>query len=603
MVIKNHSGILSTGSIIREIHSRIGYEESVSPVPLLEERFDIINDITNQTVITEAEYKKIVDHFKLEITDVEKFVKVNDLQPITNPVTYSRPGIPTDDGLLSNKIFGITKDDRAGIFGYIDLHGTFIDPSCYKTWVSMDGRIKGIVHGSQRYRINDKGELVEDPNGETGIPFLIKNFDKIKMKSTESVKRDVKIQYLQYNKDRMFIKKYPVIPPFYRDTNTSSNGSVAVGGINKLYSSLIQSVNGKMTTRDYGFDDTYAMDGRIQETLLMIYDWFAGNTNPNITVEPGAGISSKKGILRRANMTKTSNYASRHVITATELKAEKVENIMVNMEYSAAPLAAVIADARPFVMFHVKRFFENEFLGTESYPVYNEKGEQTYAILQDPMIEFSDERIKREMDRFLHGHNNRFVPIKLPVKDANGKVYYMQFKGRANRDKDDPGIINRKLTWCDVFYQAAVESVKDKYALITRFPIDSYFNQITTKLVVSSTKKTMPLYINDTYYPYYPVISNDEIGSNTGNKFVDTMQISNLYLPGLGADFDGDTISLRIIYTKEANDEAAEFFVSKRNYIDLGGSNIRKSSGDVIQSIYSLTKILPETKLTKPEFG
>ena len=48
---------------------------------LLEERFDIINDITNQTVITEVEYKKIVDHFKLEITDVEKFVKVNDLQP------------------------------------------------------------------------------------------------------------------------------------------------------------------------------------------------------------------------------------------------------------------------------------------------------------------------------------------------------------------------------------------------------------------------------------------------------------------------------------------------------------------------------------------
>ena len=48
-----------------------------------------------------------------------------------------------------------------------------------------------------------------------------------------------------------------------------------------------------MTTRDYGFDDTYAMDGRIQETLLMIYDWFAGNTNPNITVEPGAGISSE----------------------------------------------------------------------------------------------------------------------------------------------------------------------------------------------------------------------------------------------------------------------------------------------------------------------
>lgn len=41
---------------------------------------------------------------------------------------------------------------------------------------------------------------------------------------------------------------------------------------------------------------------------------------------------------------------------------------------------------------------------------------------------------------------------------------------------------------------------------------------------------------------------------------------------------------------------------SKSNFITLGAENIKSSSGDAIMSIYSLTKILPETKLTNPVF-
>ena len=33
-------------------------------------------------------------------------------------------------------------------------------------------------------------------------------------------------------------------------------------------------------------------------------------------------------------------------------------------------------------------------------------------------------------------------------------------------------IMERDLTWCDVFYRAAVEATKDKIVLITRYPIN-----------------------------------------------------------------------------------------------------------------------------------
>lgn len=591
-------GILSYDSVMQELDARATLNPG-DTVGLLE----AFNVLTNELILTEAEYEDAVKHLQLEIADVELFVKRNDCVPVTNPITYVRSGIPSDDGLLSNKIFGITKEDRAGIFAYIDLDGWYIDPSCYKTWIRMDNRIKGIVHKIDRYHIDDKGELISDPNGETGIDFLRKNIHRITFKSSTSVKRDIKIQYLKRNMDRMFIRKYLVIPPYYRDTNISSNGSVGVGGINKLYVSLLQTVNGKKVTEDYGFDASGAADGRIQETLLKIYDWFAGNTTADSTVEPGVGISGKKGILRRANMSKTSNYASRLVISSPELKAETVDDMMVNFERSALPLAAVITDFRPFVMFNVKRFFENEFIGTESYPVLTKSGKVDYVIPKDPLITFSDERIKREMDRFLHGYNNRFVPIEVPIEGSD-KPLYMMFKGRFAAPNTNPeSVYNRKLTWCDIFYQACVEAVKDKYVLITRFPIDSYFNQIATKVVVSSTKETEPVYIGETYYPFYPKIRPEDIGTNTGNLFVDTMKFCNLYLPGLGADYDGDTISVKGVYTIEANQEIEEFVKSNRNFIDLGGKNIRKSTADVIQSIYSLTKVLPDSKLEDPVFS
>ena len=41
---------------------------------------------------------------------------------------------------------------------------------------------------------------------------------------------------------------------------------------------------------------------------------------------------------------------------------------------------------------------------------------------------------------------------------------------------------------------------------------------------------------------------------------------------------------------------------SKANFITLGASNIKSSSGDAIMAVYSLTKVLDGTNLTNPIF-
>lgn len=481
-------------------------------------------------------------HFKIDPLDPMKLIKVNDLKEVTNPIAFARNNVPTSDGLISNEIFGITKFDRSNTYAYLSLGDWFMHPLHYRIWSKMDSNIKSIIHETDFYKINSNGELVKDPEGDTGINWLRKNIDKISIKRTGSSKRDKNIQFLKNNKDTMFINNFIIIPAYYRDANTTT-GKPGLNEINKLYQSLIIAVRSLKDSVDYGFTLSGATRGRIQEQLLTIYEWFSGSNSYDF--KNAVGIPGKFGIMTRSNLNKTTDYAARLVLSAPELKVEKMDDLLVDLDHSAVPLAAVCSAFMPFIQFHIRRFFENEFSGVNKYPFQNANGEIEYIEIDDYQINFSDDVIKSELNLFQHGYADRFRPIKIPNKE--GKDIYMHFKGYVIKDEDfdikNPGqmnIVERRLTWLDIIYQAAMEVVKDKHVLITRYPIDSYFNQFPTKVNISSTKETEPMIINNTVYRHYPKIREKDIGKDTSNLFIDTMNIANTYLGAIGGDYDGE---------------------------------------------------------------
>lgn len=576
------------------------------------EYFRIFNIQNNTESLDEASYQERAKTaiFRAELMDIPKFIEKNNLQEITNPIFFSPGGYPTPDGLLSNNIFGTQDRDRSGIFAYISLGDYFIDPSCYKILGKLDGKFKQVVNGTDTFIINKEGMLEQSNDGDTGIRWLRKNFDKLKFKRTESQTRDIRIKYIQHNYKlgRLFINKYIVIPPYYRDVNTSGKYT-GVGQINTLYSNLIVAAKALEDSRDYGLSMADSTCARIQNTLVQIYDWFCGNDNPN-TKDKGTGMSGKFGIIRRANMSYTSDYSSRLVLSAPELKVETINDMMVNLDKSAMPLAAVAADFYPFMMYHMRKFFENELLNSTTYETVMD-GEPVTVRLNNPMLDFSDDVLENRLKQFCYSRDTRMTPVELPgvVQEDPNKVLFMWFKAERwqtpeeAREGVEP-ILQRPLTWVDVIYIAAKRATEGKKISITRFPYDSYFNTIYTGIEVSSTKETEPLYINGEYYQFYPKIRIGDILQPSKNKFIDTMRLSNLYLGGMGGDYDGDTIVAKGSFFNETNDELANFVDSKANYIDLGCSNIRKSSNEAVQAIYNLTKVLKNdtSKLTDPQF-
>ena len=546
----------------------------------------------------------------IKLIDPDDFVKKNECKEVINPIFFIRDGIPTPDGLLSNDIFGLTREERANIYGYIDLCGTFLNPFIYKLWCRMDKSIPNIVHGLKGYKLDSNGYIIEDiENGETGIQFLVKNINKIRIKETDSRDRHNNIEFIMkaIADKKIFIKKMLVQPAFYRDVKSGKGGRTEVGQLNKYYAALLMATRSMRETQDIGLSLGDATAGRIQEILLNIYRCLTGTSN---VPEDGVGLAGKMGLISINSLAKTVDYGTRLVLTAPNVRVERLEDMMVDSTHCALPLSSAIINFKPFVVFAIRRFFENEFGGGNTIEVYD-KGKLKLATIKDPQLQFSDQVIEEHIKKFIYSFSGRLEPVSVMATDENGKEYqvFARFKGRnilpEQYAKSDIGgessLINRRLTWCDILFMAANEAVKDKCVLITRYPVDSAYNQIPQKPRISTIKDTEPLYVNNEFYRWYPRIREEDIGKNTSNLFIDTLSISNLLLSLMGADYDGDTVNCKGGWLQETNKELFEFLESKSLYINFSGQNERKPSHQAIQSLYNLTLVLPddEKKITK----
>ena len=147
-------------------------------------------------------------HLAVSPLPVEKFIKVNELKQISNPMFFMRSNMPTEDGLLSNEIFGVTKDDRTSIFAYITLAGeTFMHPLAYKTWCKLDKNIKLCAYEADTF-VYDKetGKLKPDPDGKTGMKFLQSLIKTVDFKKTASSKRNIRIDFIEKYRESLFMK-------------------------------------------------------------------------------------------------------------------------------------------------------------------------------------------------------------------------------------------------------------------------------------------------------------------------------------------------------------------------------------------------------------
>lgn len=521
---------------------------------------------------------------EIDLIPTKKLITLNKLQEVTDPIIFEKGNIPSSRGLLSTDIFGVSVRERRETWAYITLNGHFLQPFIYKLLKRMNRVFESVVNGTQNFKIKD-GELVKDDDGDSGLEFLYKNWENINFKKNNSMIRNERIDLLNAtDKNTLFTEYCIVIPAFYRDVNlqSASQGRISHHEVNDKYSKLIRDASILANTNNFSIkmDTTRA---KIQETLVEIYDLLKGR------------VEKKHGLFRRSLLGKNIDYGARSVISAPVFNAEHPDDMTVDFYHCGIPLAQCCSLFTPFIVAWVKRFFQRELEKMGMKVAWRkEDGEIEYIQLKDPALYFNEDYIKKQIDRFIFSYSDRFDPISLPVDDPQFKENaYLGFAGRFfvnGKPETESPLVERKATWCDILYQAAVDVTSDKMVYVTRYPLLDYFGMFPNKITVLSTHQTVPMYVGDTVYKHYPKVDLDMPKDKVSISFIDTVTMSNLYLHGLGGDYDGDQVTLKGLYSQEANQEAEKIMKSKSHILNIYGQNMRKTTNEGVQTLYMMTK-------------
>lgn len=524
----------------------------------------------------------------LDIMDVNRMVRLNNLRPVTAVLFFNESGVPDPNGLFSYEIFGLPGSaERKLRPAYIELDGPYLHPNAYKILVSIDRKIADVISGEDYYIFNEKTKYFEKATEEsddmdTGLSFLYKYWDDFVFRDGDSRKRNEKLELLKIlKKDEVFMTKQFVIPAYLRDMNFESHST---SDINKLYKKIISSVNiiTSMGKSSFSYNITRSI---IQNTINEVYEYFT-----NL-------MRLKNGFLHQAVMGKNIDYGVRTLISAPSFNANTWKELPADFTHAAVPLAQCISQFTIHMQSWIDAWVEGKIMGRSNLLTYDMKTKTIVRKDLDPnwKDDFSPDNIVKKINLYISTPDSRFYPVN--IRFADGSYAPFAF---INDNKDlilesgqvDPEKLKnvRYFTWTDLFYLGAFDVCKDNHILVTRYPITGHHSEYFAGINVRSTFKTMKMLIGDKVYDQYPVVRLDVEAQKIESLFIDSLEIFPPYIGPLGADHDGDQVTSRALYSKEANDFAEKYLNSPANVIGLGGRSARKQGDVATHAMYNLLR-------------
>ena len=522
----------------------------------------------------------------------DKVIEMNRFRQVTTAVMFEKGSVPHEGGLFSYEIFGSSPQERRKRCGYIDLKRKFFHPYIFEALCEVMQKAKLVSAGKGVWKIED-GDLVQVAEGEegydpfaTGIRWLVNHFHDLKFTKNDSYTHNEYVDLLEScTDDEIFITKYPVIPVFYRDANFSGHKR-DIPDINDMYKKVIQYANALRAPSLAQFSNN--TEFMIQTALVTIRRY--GQSL----------VQGKRGFMKQFVIGKTTAYGARSVITEPITSgAQTPSDLMIDLFHSGFPIATCCSMAYPFIEHWIIDFFSREFETRERKQILvrnPDTGEMElkFERVGDVMAFYNPSYIEKKVNQFMETYGNQFEPIKIPM--ADGSSSYMLFTGRPySKDPKNPAApptARRAMTWTDLLYLACVNTLEfgGKMAYITRYPLEDYFGTFPSMIRVTSTEEHEPMTINGVNYPFYPKVVPGMPQDEVSTKFVETVTMDNMYLKGLGGDYDGDTISEKVCFTEEANDEAFAIMNDAKHFVSISGSITRTIGNEAFLTFYGLTR-------------
>jgi DNA-directed RNA polymerase beta' subunit len=94
----------------------------------------------------------------------------------------------------------------------------------------------------------------------------------------------------------------------------------------------------------------------------------------------------------------------------------------------------------------------------------------------------------------------------------------------------------------------------------------------------------------DKIYENYPKVDTSLPREEIGKHFSEVVNLQNTYLSAMNGDYDGDQITVKGVFSQEANLEAEKIMYSKASFMSINGTPTRTTTLEAIQCCYGVTR-------------
>lgn len=474
------------------------------------------------------------------------------------------------DGLFSTEIFGsIGTDIRSETPGYIDLHVDIMHPLVYQQLTSLKSFYTDIISGKKKAKFDNKEKdfvLSDDPKAKTGYTFFMDNIKKVKFVDNGSDQRKFKIELVQkFLKQDMEINKWLVLPAGLRDYELDKNDNPTEDEVNDLYRKLLGTVsmlkNTKVSKENMSMLDPIRV--KIQNITLEIYNYFK-------VLLDGKNKFIQGKWAKRAIMHGTRNVITPSLNLVDDLDSET----KITFNHTVVGTYQYIKAIPPILANKLHTMFIGRIMNpdSDSAVLVNPKTMQTEIV--NISVKRRDEWLSLEGLADITSKLSQDSVKREPVKIDGYYMFLIYDDGKNvelifdtnNIDENMNKKYLRPITYIELVY-LAIYDIRDKYpAFLTRYPVAAMGGVYPSKLYVKTTVKGRT--VNFKYNNQEKTVVEYP---NLKEEFVNSLSPHISRLERLTADFDGDTMSMNVLYTEESIKEIEKMLNSKEYYITPDG--------------------------------
>ena len=480
------------------------------------------------------------------------------------------------DGLFSTEIFGRVGDEsRDETFSYIPLKTKILHPVIYQRLERLKRLYIGILSGRE-YAIWDEAQKdflpADETTGETGFEFFMSHWKELQFPEGSSEIRKQRVKLMDKYRDEAVIDNVLVMPAGLRDAEIDNLNRIQEHEINEHYRRLI----GISNTISKGSNANSPVFNTARHAQQMAFNEIYNTIEQMLTGKKGF-IQGKWGSRRIINGT--GNVISAMDISTPSLDADNYpgpdDTVLGLWQVSRGALPITIHRLQSGILANVfgdvegsVRLIDTKTLKAElvqaSAQTYDRwtstEGLEKVVNLQS-MIELRAKPVTVE-GRYL-------ALVYKPKSEMVFKVFYDIEELPEGFDKKDV----HPITYEELIYLSNYRNWNDLRVVSTRYPVtgeeSSYVSRVFLRTTVRSESRVEldanwePLPEQGNTAKVYPVFDPE--------SYIDSAMVHPYRLAGLGGDYDGDTISNNILYTREAIDQVDRHLTSREAHVDPSG--------------------------------